>query len=279
MVSGMSKKFTQDQKDQIIKSKSIRAASRRRSATTAIIIFLLIALFLTGATWGTIAFIDANSMRIVIDKNNVGQISISEDRDFTKPSSVLRMRGPEEMDNITYNWIDKNSILGQEGNHHGENYIAYSFYVKNMGQSAILYGNSFVLTYTSQDIERAMRIMVIEDETTASCYAETRPSGSSEFISYDTDDINTQQPLPLEDNALDALLPHNIALPFEGENEDGEVVVFKSKDTFLDVGEIKKYTVIVWLEGSDSDCVNSIIGAKVNFEYNFYVTQVDAIKP
>lgn len=266
-------------KDDIIKSKSIRAASRRRTLTTAIIVFIVFALVVTGTTWGVITLVDNSSMRVIVDQSNVGNIALSPTQDFVTSSAVLRMQGPEEMTNITYDWIDKDNILGQEGNHHGEHYVAYSFFLKNVGMSDIIFASDFMLTYTSRDIERALRILVIEDETKAVCYALSRPSGAQEYIAYDTDDEATQQPLPLGDTPLDNLLKTNVTTGFGGEDEDGNTVVFKGADTFLKVDEVKKYTVLIWLEGSDSDCLDSIIGAKVSFEYNFFVTETNAIQP
>lgn len=276
----MGREFNKSKQDEIIKNQKIRAASKRRTATTVIIIFLLCALLLTGAAWGTIVFIDANSMRIVVDKSNVGEISISKTADFSSPATVLKMNGPEEISNITYDWILKDELFGKEGDHHGDNYIAYSFFIKNVSDSDILYKGSIVLNYVSKDIERAVRIVVIEDEEKAACYAVTRSDGSPEYIAYDSDDKATQHPLPLGDSKLDELLGSNVTTPFTSdEPKDSNVEVFESEDIFLAVDEVKKYTVLIWLEGSDSDCMDAIIGAKVNFEYNFRVTQVDAIKP
>ncbi len=276
----MGREFNKSKQDDIIKNKKIRAASKRRTATTVIIIFLICALLLTGAAWGTIAFIDANSMRVVVEKNNVGDISISKTADFSSPSTVLKMNGPEDISNITYDWILKNEVLGKEGDHHGDNYIAYSFFLKNVSDSDILFKSSIMLNYVSKDIERAVRIIVVEDEEKATCYAVTRSDGSPEYIAYDTDSKETQKPLPLGDSRLDELLGTNVTTPFStDEPKDNNVLVFESADTFLAVEEVKKFTVLIWLEGSDSDCVDSIIGAKVNFEYNFRVTQADAIKP
>lgn len=276
----MGREFNKSKQDDIIKNKKIRAASKRRTATTVIIIFLICALLLTGAAWGTIAFIDANSMRVVVEKNNVGDISISKTADFSSPSTVLKMNGPEDISNITYDWILKDELFGKEGDHHGNNYIAYSFFLKNVSDSDILFKSSIMLNYVSKDIERAVRIVVIEDEEKATCYAVTRSDGSPEYIAYDTDSKETQKPLPLGDSRLDELLGTNVTTPFStDEPKDNNVLVFESADTFLAVEEVKKFTVLIWLEGSDSDCVDSIIGAKVNFEYNFRVTQADAIKP
>lgn len=276
----MGREFNKSKQDEIIKNQKIRAASKRRTATTVIIVFLLCALLLTGATWGTIAFIDANSMRIVVDKSNVGDISISKTADFSSPSTVLKMNGPDEISNITYDWIVKDELFGKEGDHHGDNYIAYSFFLKNVSDSNILFKSSIVLNYVSKDIERAVRIVIIEDEEKATCYAVTRSDGTPEYIAYDTDDKATQQPLPLGESRLDELLSTNVTTSFSAdEPKDNNVEVFESADTFLAVDEVKKYTVLIWLEGSDSDCMDAILGAKVNFEFNFRVTQADAIQP
>lgn len=276
----MGREFNKSRQDAIIKNQKIRAASRRRTATTVIIIFLICALLLTGAAWGTIVFIDANSMRIVVDKSNVGDISISKTADFSSPATVLKMNGPEDISNITYDWILKDELFGKEGDHHGDNYIAYSFFLKNVGDSDILFKSSIVLNYVSKDIERAVRIVIIEDEEKATCYAVTRSDGTPEYIAYDTDDKATQQPLPLGESRLDELLSTNVTTPFStDEPKDNNVEVFESADTFLAVDEVKKYTVLIWLEGSDSDCMDAILGAKVNFEFNFRVTQADAIQP
>ena len=276
----MGREFTKPKQDEIIKNQKVRAASKRRTATTVIIIFLICALLLTGAVWGTTVFIDSNSMRIVVDRNNVGDISVSRTADFAEPASVLKMDGPEDMTNITYDNIYKNEILGREGDHHGNDYIAFSFFLKNVSESDILFKGSIVLNYVSKDIERAVRIIVIEDEEKATCYAVTRSDGTPEYIAYDTDKKDTQQPLPLGESQLDKLLGTNVTTPFASDSpSDSNITVFESPDTFLAVGEVKKYTVLIWLEGSDSDCVDALIGAKVNFEYNFRVTQADAIQP
>ncbi len=292
--------------DEIIKNKSIRAASKRRTFTSALVIFLIAALFLTGTVWGTISFIDANSLRIYINRRNIGIISLSETEDFYSPTSVIRMKGPEQMTNTTYDWIEQtDSILGREGNHHEENVIAYSFYLRNMGDTDIYYTSSIVLNQLSRDVENALRIIVVEEaepgedvEATpeeggaaegdipeeaaykATCYAMPDFEGNAEYISYDTDQKETQLPLPLRaGRQLDELLDTNETTPFAGfvnEDDEDECVVFKHTDLPLASGEVKKFTVLVWVEGSDSDCVDSIQSAYVNFEFMFEVTDEDA---
>ena len=37
----------------------------------------------------------------------------------------------------------------------------------------------------------------------------------------------------------------------------------------LDVGEIIKYTVVIWLEGQDEQCVDDILGGQVKLAVEF----------
>ncbi len=291
-------KHEQGDDGEIIKDRSIRAASKRRTFTSALVIFLIIALLLTGTVWGTISFIDANSLRVYINRRNVGTISLSETMDFNSPTSVLRMKGPEEMNNTTYDWIEQRSaILGLDGDHHEKDLIGYSFYLRNMGDTDLLFSSKIVLNQLTRDVQNALRIIVIEQDVedgvvagdggdysqgvTAVCYAMTDFDGEAEYISYDTDVKEEQQPLPLDPEVqLDALLGTNLTTPFAGfvnEDDPDECVVFAETDAPLRAQEIKKYTLLVWVEGSDSDCTDAIINSFVNFEFEFEVTDEDAI--
>lgn len=299
--------------DEIIKNQSIRAASKRRTFTSALVIFLIAALFLTGTVWGTISFIDANSLRIYINRRNVGTISLSESEDFNSPTSVIRMQGPEQMTNTTYEWIEQAaSVLGREGNHHEENVIAYSFYLRNMGETAIYYTSTIVLNQLSRDVENALRIIVVEEADPgsdveaapeegggaaddipeeaaykATCYAMPYLDAATgemtpEAISYAdlNDDRATQTPFQLRAGTqLDDLLGESTTTPFLGfvdEEDDEKCVVFEHTDLPLAPGEVKKFTVLVWVEGTDADCVDAIKSAYVNFEFMFEVTDENA---
>ena len=288
--------------DEIIKNQSIRAASKRRTFTSALVIFLIAALFLTGTVWGTISFIDANSLRIYINRRNVGTISLSESEDFNSPTSVIRMQGPEQMTNTTYEWIEQaGSVLGREGNHHEENVIAYSFYLRNMGETAIYYTSTNALRIIvveeaepGSDVEAAPEegggaAGDIPEEAAykATCYAmpyldTATGEMTPEAISYAdlNDDRATQTPFLLrEGTQLDDLLGQSTTTPFLGfvdEEDDEKCVVFEHTDLPLAPGEVKKFTVLVWVEGTDADCVDAIKSAYVNFEFMFEVTDENA---
>jgi hypothetical protein len=55
------------------------------------------------------------------------------------------------------------------------------------------------------------------------------------------------------------------------ENFLDEDVVFEDVRPEFGVGEIDRYTVVIWLEGEDPECVNEIMGGEAKFSMGFEV--------
>lgn len=58
------------------------------------------------------------------------QIVIYENSQIPEETIKLEAKDMEFMDNISINWIPQNIDTEQDGSHNGENYIAYTFYIK-----------------------------------------------------------------------------------------------------------------------------------------------------
>ena len=116
--------LTKKEQDAIIRSKAMKAASKRRTATKIIVIVLIAALFISGGAWGIMTFVEQNSMMVSVDNVREG-LSLSQTADFENPTTKLNMQGPEKMDAYTYPWFNSASFLGKDGPHHGDNYICY----------------------------------------------------------------------------------------------------------------------------------------------------------
>ena len=50
--------------------------------------------------------------------------------------------------------------------------------------------------------------------------------------------------------------------------------VMSQTNEAFEVGSVDKYTIVVWLEGNDPECIDNIIGGRVRLEMNFKVTEV-----
>ena len=274
--------LTKKEQDAIIVSKAMKAASKRRTATKVIVAVLIAALFISGSAWGIMTFVEENSMLVSIADRREG-LSLSPTADFAEPTTKINMHGPERMDAYTYTWFDSQDFLGKEGPHHGVNYICYSFYLKNVSLTqTCLYTMDAKITKDTKNVSSALRILIIESDMnceneveSAKVYAKKRADGVSEAISYD-DCIEDQTPISLNElNMRHTLLETNTAYDFleevydEETGEDLGYFAMRQTGKELKYNSYRKYTIVMWLEGTDLQCVNDILGGKCSIQINF----------
>ena len=150
-----------------------------------------------------------------------------------KQKLCLETLTAEELDfmtNISGDWIPKDIQNGPDGSHNGQNYIAYTFYAENQGREVINYWRTIKIDDVVKNADEAVRVKVIKDgvETT---YAKLNKTTGE---------------------------PEEGTIPFK---EDG-VIMLEQERNFRP-GDVHKYTVVIWLEGNDPECVDNIIGGEV----------------
>lgn len=153
------------------------------------------------------------------------------DNSITKESvNKLAADKLEYMDNISINWISNNIHNEAEGAHNGKNYIAYTFFLENQGEAAVDYWYTVKIDDVIKDVDQAVRVMIYRNgEKTV--YAK----------------LNTETNEPEKDTK-----------PFVS-----DLVPVSEKVESFKVGDIDKYTIVLWLEGDDPDCTNNIIGGEI----------------
>lgn len=234
-------------RDDIIRSKKVRSRTRRRAFVVALLIFLLISLILTGFVLGTILFIERNSMRIYVDKNSINTFSLSATDDFSGASSVLRIKGPSEMDNITFNDVYPHILMAKEnnldGSHSGNNHIAFTFYLRNnnLVDDYVTYIEELKIINSTKGVDAAIRVLVMVDGV-EEYYAKLSAIG---------------EPEPLV-----PIFHPQLTTPFY----DDTRIMFKD-DSILNKGQVKKYSVFLWLEGEDAECTDDILGGIISIEF------------
>lgn len=222
-----------------------------------IALILLILLLIIGIGYCSITILNkAGRFTVSIDPNEYG-IQLADSEDFGHPTLNLSGAPIENMTNITKAWLlNQNGELGADpvyrnfaaidqvwGEHNGENYLAYTFGVRNASAKAedrVSYRATLNLDYEYKGADEAVRVMVFRNgkDTT---YAKPRTdNGRVESFAADKNF--------LEDD-----------------------VVFSDVRTDFQVGEIDRYTVVIWLEGEDPECVNAIMGGEAKFSMNFEV--------
>lgn len=217
-----------------------RSVRRRNVLLRILCIILLIVILLLGVFYALAAFVNkAGHFTVWITEEDLGQITLSNTPDFEECVTRLEADVIEQMDNITKSWLPEDIDEG-EGCHNGENYIAYTFYMMNTGEDAVKYSSQIDIHAVTKEADNAVRVMVIKNgEETV--YAKSQ-KGSTE--------------------------PEPDTEPFFSETQ----VLSDITDRF-EPGEVDKYTVVIWLEGNDPECVDDIRGGVVKMSMTFKVLE------
>lgn len=168
-------------------------------------------------------------------------LTLSETPDFSDPIGRLNCKATEEITNIDGNELplDLDKINGE---HNGENYVAYTFYCKNAGEETVTYEYQLYIANMTRDIEKAVRVRLYVNGK-ATDYARTRSDGTgpepgtTEFVS--------------------------------------ESVIARDQIDGFEPGDITKYTVVIWLEGNDPECLDNILGGEFKIDMSMSIVGIE----
>lgn len=195
---------------------------------------LLLALLLAVAVLFIAAFMQEKMGNFTINLNRLELyrkgISISDTGDFKEATARLAASTVQDATNISIDDLPEN-VDEIEGNHNGKNYMAYTYYLRNAGKEDLGYIARITLDSCAKGAEQAVRVAVWRNGDRI-VYAEPAADGGTEegctnFVSDD-------------------------------------VVCTYEESNFL-VGNVDRYTIVIWMEGDDPECVDTIIGGSVEF--------------
>lgn len=162
-------------------------------------------------------------------------LSLSETPDFLKATSRLNTKASEQITNISVNDLpaDLDNINGA---HSGDNYLAYTFYLKNTGEKAFTFEYAMFIDRVTNNLDHAVRVrLYVNGDYTD--YARTRDDGGG------------AEPGTVE---------------FLTEN----TIVRKQMENFKP-GDMVRFTVVIWLEGDDPECLDPLIGGEMDVSMTF----------
>lgn len=200
--------------------------------------------------------------------------TLSETEGFENPTVQLFATPAQDVPCISINQIplDIDEIDGQ----HNDLYFAYTYYIRNEGESTVGYDWDLSLNSETQNISEAAWLMVFEDGVPR-IYAEANTSsGEAEALPPKEDNTRGYLNLPIRELAGDSE-------QFEVIKQDGQLtywrvipekflsdtVIAEGNQTDVEPMEVHKYTVVIWLEGDDVDTDDSKIGGNLGVEMNF----------
>lgn len=174
-------------------------------------------------------------------------LSLSETRDFRNPTSRLDCKASKVITNIDGKKEIPEDVGSEDGAANGENYMCYSFYCTNAGKKTVDFEYSIQIVTMTLDIEKAVRIRQISSLN----------GGDKEVVDY-------ARAKGVDEN--------NNPIPEEGTVPFYEKTTVKlDKQLDFNVGDTIRYTIVIWLEGNDPECVDSIIGGEFKIDMKFQV--------
>ncbi len=221
-------------------------AIKRRKKITRMTMIVVCALFVVlTAIFLILSFIFNGGKFTISLENHDGldtSLALFDSMEYREVKRKLYADEIDFMDNISVNWLPEDiDSEDKEGSHNGDNYIAYTFYLANTGTQTVNYWYEVIIDDVIKNVDEAVRIMIIRNGE-RTIYAKINPDtkkeeeGTKAF--YDNVTSSTEHIAVLE-----------------------EVKDFKPLD-------IDRFTVVVWIEGDDPECVNAIIGGDIKMHMN-----------
>lgn len=224
-------------KDYSVSPESKKIYKRKLFSRIAKIILLLLLIFLTTLYFFLYVLYSKGNFIISLDKNekNRKNIFLTETGNPQDIKVRLSAESLDYMDNISEKWISPNVDVESDGSHNGNNYIAYSFYLHNLGNEVVNYWYEINIFDTIKDVDEAVRIKIYRN---------------GESTTY------------AKKNKITALPEENTKMFYSN-----DIAVLEEVEKF-EPGFKDRFTIVIWLEGDDPDCIDDIIGGEIKFEMN-----------
>lgn len=203
---------------------------------------------------GIFTFFGANGNNFVINfaPTENYNISLFTTEDRSVPLTRVSFEGLNDMNNITYDSGVPENIedgMGSKNEKVRRGYMAFSYYLGNLSNVPVNIKMSMDISKSTHNVESAARVMIIVDgvrEVYAKAQEVGGNIGSPEHISTQGSSLTT----PF---ASDKIIMH------ERELKDIQ------PNTYI------KITVVVWLEGWDEQCNDSIKGGMLRTKMDLWV--------
>lgn len=168
-------------------------------------------------------------------------IVLSEDPEFESHSTQLSAAQLQDVTNITYAWLPTDLDDYEGGSHNGDNYVAYTFYCKNNGEVDVDYEATLEVIGAAKSADEAVRVMVYkngESEIYGKASYDDRTEAETDCTAFETD-----------------------------------TTVMTTRSTDFEPEAVDKYTIVIWLEGNDPECIDDIRNGHVRMRMMFSVLE------
>lgn len=199
--------------------------------------------------------------------------TLSDNVAFYNPTTMLFAVPAEDVPCISIMQVpDSVDMIDGE---HNEQYFAYTFYIRNEGESTVGYTWELAINHETLDLSSACWVGLYEDGA-LTVYAEGNAfTGLQEALPSFDDNTRGYMAVPILEQSGNSQLEvvadtgpftyyRVVPEPFLSDD-----LITRGRQVEVEPMEVHKYTVVMWLEGDDPDCTDDLIGGTMGVEMDF----------
>ena len=224
-------------KDKRSKKLKTMFSNTKKTISTLKKIFLIMLVFLLVIYYVLRIAYQTGRFTVVLDSSSdmKGALVMYANKDEKLTRRTLQADVLDFMTNISGEWIPENIDDEADGGHNGDNYIAYTFYIENVGDEKIHYWYRIDIDDVIKNVDEAIRVAVYLNGN-KTVYAKKNGRTSN---------------------------PEEGTVAFKDEEK---IMLTQRKD--FKSHDIDKFTIVIWIEGDDPDCIDDLIGGEMKMHMN-----------
>lgn len=233
-------------KEVVVKADKIKRRKKAFLTTKIILGILLLLLFIIFIILNFVFSVNRFTITLDSELQKDKGIILYKNLEEQAPQRKLFATTVDNMSDMSIDWLPSDIHTSSSGgNHNGDNYIAYTFYLENQGNMAIDYWYQIIIDDVIKDVDEAVRIIVYLNDNERQVYAKL--NGETQKAEFNT-------------------------IPFSKPEEN--VAVLEERQDFKP-GDIDKFTIVIFLEGDDPDCLNNLIGGEIKMHMEIREEMID----
>ena len=203
--------------------------------------------------------------------------TLADNAEFENATTYLFANPAQDVPCISVTQIPAN--IDQIDGEHNDLYFAYTYYIRNEGDSTVDYTWRLDMNTETQNVSEAVWVLLFEDGKMRMFAKANKDTGEKEALPPLDDDTRGYINLPIMGLSQGSD-------QFEVVKQQGQITYWRVipdkflTDTCITQGEQKsvepmeahKYTVVLWLEGDDVSADDSLIGGHMGVEMDFRLT-------
>lgn len=196
---------------------------------------------------------------VILDRQaEVRSIYLSDNAYFNDSKPRLFANSVKDATPIVYTELNLKDAINTDGNYidpePNTSYFAYTFYIKNNGNQIVDIGVEYLITDAIRNADAAIRVVVI--------------------INNDIDNLDIY--MKKDDEKYDYDEIYSSYMP-KAKYFINDKLVFTEEINQFAPSEVRKYTIITYIEGNDPDCDDLISGGLIKMSMKFSIID-DKIK-